>query len=116
MEGVFNFQIVKPENFMKIVIGLREHYSKPELLEQVRIFIIKSIEDGIKELSEKYKIDIKTFINNIHELKIKVSENAYDEKLLTKGIKVTFFDINKVEVDDETRKMLDIEEKFKETE
>ena len=39
LEGIFNFQIVKPENFLKIVIGLRENYSKPELLEQIRIYI-----------------------------------------------------------------------------
>ena len=51
VQGIFNFKIIKPENFIKIVIGLRDHYSKPELLEQIRVFILKSIEEGIKELS-----------------------------------------------------------------
>lgn len=113
LEGVFNFKIIKPENFLKIVIGLREHYSKPELLEQIRIYILKSIEEGIKELSEVFKIDIRTFINNIHDLDIKVSKNVYDDKLLSKGIKVTFFDINKIDVDEITRRMLEIEDKYK---
>ena len=109
LEGVFNFKIIKPDNFIKIVIGLREHYSKPELLEQVRIYILKSIEEGIKELSEVHKIDINTFVNKIHDLKIKVSQNNYDDKLLSKGIKVTFFDIDKVELDEGTAKMLELD-------
>lgn len=113
LEGVFNFKIIKPENFIKIVIGLRDHYSKPELLEQIRIYILKSIEEGIRELSEVYKIDIKTFVNNIHELKIKVSQNSYDNKLLSKGIKVIFFDIDKIELDEGTAKMLEINERNK---
>ena len=113
VEGIFNFKIIKPENFLKIVIGLREHYSKPELLEQVRNYILKSIEEGIKELSEVFKIDISTFVNKIHELDIKVSQNNYDEKLLSKGIKVTYFDLNKIDVDEETKIMLEIEEKYK---
>lgn len=112
VQGVFNFKIIKPENFIKIVIGLRDHYSKPELLEQIRVFILKSIEEGIKELSEIHKVDIKTLVNNIHELKIKVNQNFYDEKLLSKGIKLTFFDIDKFELDEETKKMLEIEEKY----
>ena len=113
LEGVFNFKIIKPENFMKIVIGLRNHYSKPELLEQIRIYILKSIEEGIKELSEVHKVDISTFVNKIHELKIKVAQNSYDDKLLSKGIKITFFDIDKIDLDDETAKMLEIDEKYK---
>lgn len=115
LEGVFNFKIIKPENFMKIVIGLRDHYSKPELLEQIRIYILKSIEEGIKELSEVHKVDISTFVNKIHELKIKVAQNSYDDKLLSKGIKITFFDIDKIDLDDETAKMLEIDEKYKNT-
>ena len=112
VQGIFNFRIIKPENFIKIVIGLRDHYSKPELLEQIRVFILKSIEEGIKELSEIHKVDIKTLVNNIHELKIKVNQNFYDEKLLSKGIKLTFFDIDKFELDEDTKKMLEIEEKY----
>ena len=76
LEGVFNFKIIKPNNFIKIVIGLREHYSKPELLEQIRIYIVKSIEEGIKELSEVHKIDINTFVNKIHDLKQRILNNV----------------------------------------
>lgn len=112
LEGIFNFQIVKPENFLKIVIGLRENYSKPELLEQIRIYILKSIEEGIKELSEKFKIDINTFVNKSEEINVKVSQNEYDSKLLSKGIKVTYFDIKKVDTDDNTKKLLELEEKY----
>ena len=60
-----------------------------------------------------FKIDISTFVNKIHELDIKVSQNNYDEKLLSKGIKVTYFDLNKIDVDEETKMMLEIEEKYK---
>ena len=112
LEGVFNFKIVAPEKFLRIVIGLRENYSKPELLEQIRIYILKSIEEGTKELSEKFKIDINTLVNKAEEINVKVSQNEYDAKLLSKGIKVTYFDIKNVDTDDNTKKLLELEEKY----
>ena len=38
---------------------------------------------------------------------------TYDNKLLDKGIKVTFFDFINLEVDSNTRNILEVEDKFK---
>ena len=112
-EVIFNFTIDRPQNFLRLVIGLRDNYAKHELIEQIRPFIIKSIQDGIKELSNDYKVDIRTLITNPSSIKVKVKENKYDNKLLDKGIKVTFFDFINLEVDSNTRNILEVEDKFK---
>lgn len=103
LRGSFDFFIKYPIMFINKVIGLRNHYSKQELIEQIRKYVVKSIEDGIKELSEKYKLDIDTIQKKSKELKIKLSENDSDKKILEYGIKLNYFDIDKVEITEKKR-------------
>lgn len=103
-EGIFCFQIIDPIKFLKnMVIGLRNHYSKQELIEQIRNYIVNSIKKGINEVSNEYKININDICEKSKEVEIQLSTNMYDEKLLEKGIKITFFDIEKLEIDNGTR-------------
>lgn len=100
-QGKFNFQIIDYSKFLeKLVIGLRANYSKQELIEQIRNYITNSITKGIKEISSEYKLNIKEICEKSKESEIKLSQNIYDEKLLEKGVKITYFDIEKLEVDD----------------
>lgn len=103
-EGIFSFQIVDSIRFLKnMVIGLRNHYSKQELIEQIRNYIVNSIIKGINEVSNEYKININEICEKSKDFEIKLSTNIYDEKLLEKGIKITFFDIEKLEIDNQNR-------------
>lgn len=103
-EGIFSFQIIDSMKFLKnMVIGLRNHYSKQELIEQIRNYIVNSIINGINEVSNEYKININEICEKSKDMEIKLSTNIYDEKLLEKGIKITFFDIEKLEIDNENR-------------
>ena len=108
-EGKFNFQIVNPCLFLSSIHGIREHFAKEELLELIRTTVANSLETGVKELSENYKLSVQVVRTQTSELEIKVSENNFDEKLANRGIKLTYFEITKFDdisdnIDDEEDK------------
>lgn len=98
IEGYYDFIIEKPKEFFSKVIGLRNHFSKQELIEKIRKYILKSIEEGINEIAEEYKLSIDTLPENSKKLEIKLKQNEYDKKLLEYGVKLTYFDIDKLDV------------------
>lgn len=98
VEGFFDFKIEDPKKLLSKIIGIRNHFSKQELIERIRKFVVNSIEKGINELSEEYKLDIKTLETKSKELEIKLKQNEYDEKLLEYGVKLTYFDISHLEI------------------
>lgn len=91
--GQFNFKIEDPFLFFSRVFGVREHYSKLELIEQIRKQAVESIQEGINELSNEYKLSIELVKTKTSELEIKVKENEYDLKLKMRGIKITYFEL-----------------------
>ncbi len=97
LDGRYDFKIENPQIFLSKVIGLRTHFTKQELIEKVRIYILSSIEEGINEICTEYKLDIDTLVKNSKELEIDLQNNKYDEKLLEYGIKLTYFDIENVQ-------------------
>lgn len=98
VEGFYNFKIEDSKKLLSQIIGLRNHFSKQELIERIRKFVVNSIEKGINELSEEYKLDIKTLETKSKELEIKLKQNEYDAKLLEYGVKITYFDISYLEI------------------
>lgn len=98
VEGFYDFKIVNPKKLLSQVIGLRTHFSKQELIERIRKFVINSIEKGINEISEEYKLDIECLESKSKELEIKLKQNEYDDKLLEYGVKITYFDISHLEI------------------
>ena len=96
-EGNYNFQIINPCLFLSSVCGIREHFAKQELIELIRTTVENSLQQGITELGENYKLSVQVVRNNSNELEIKVSENDFDEKLASRGIKLTYFEITKFE-------------------
>lgn len=97
-KGKFNFKIDDPSLFFSRVYGVREHYSKLELIEQIRKNAISSIQEGINELSEEYKLSIELVKTKTSELEIKVKENDYDLKLKMRGIKITYFELSDLDI------------------
>ena len=79
--------------------GVREHYLKYELIEQIRKNAINSIEEGINELSNEYKLSIELVKTKTSELEIKVKENEYDLKLKMRGIKITYFELSELDIE-----------------
>ncbi len=98
IEGFYDFKIVDSKMFFSKVIGLRTHFSKQELIERIRKFVINSIEKGINEISEEYKLDVEDLEKKSKELEIKLKQNEYDAKLLEYGVKITYFDISHLEI------------------
>lgn len=98
LEGFYDFKIENPKKLLSQVIGIRAHFSKQELIERIRKFVINSIEKGINEISEEYKLDIESLETKSKELEIKLKQNEYDYKLLEYGVKITYFDISHLEV------------------
>lgn len=96
--GKFNFKIDDPALFFSRVYGVRDHYSKLELIEQIRKNAINSIQEGINELSEEYKLSIELVKTKTSELEIKVKENEYDLKLRMRGIKITYFELSDLDI------------------
>jgi len=92
-KGQFNFKIEDPFLFFSKVFGVRDHYSKLELIEQIRNQAVESIQEGINELSNEYKLSIELVKTKTSELEIKVKENEYDLKLKMRGIKITYFEL-----------------------
>lgn len=97
-KGVFNFRIDDPYLFFSRVYGVRDHYSKLELIEQIRKQAVNSIEEGINELSNEYKLSIELIKTKTSELEIKVKENEYDLKLKLRGIKITYFELTELDI------------------
>lgn len=95
--GKFNFKIENPVLFLNSILGIREHYTKQELIEQIRKTVVNSIQLGINELGEEYKLSVQLVKNKTNELEIRVSQNNYDEKLAQRGIKITYFEITNFE-------------------
>lgn len=85
--------------FFSRVYGVREHYSKLELIEQIRKNAINSIKEGINELSNEYKLSIELVKTKTSELEIKVKENEYDLKLKMRGIKITYFELSELDIE-----------------
>jgi len=97
-KGIFNFVIEDPYLFFSRVFGIRDHYSKLELIEQIRKQAVESIQEGINELSNEYKLSMELVKTKTSELEIKVKENEYDLKLLEYGVKLTYFDIKEFKI------------------
>lgn len=105
--GKFNFVIDDPALFFSRVYGLRDHYSKLELIEQIRKNAINSIQEGINELSEEYKLSIELVKTKTSELEIKVKENNYDIKLKMRGIKITYFELSDLDITAESNDLIE---------
>ena len=84
--------------FFSRVFGVRDHYSKLELLEQIRVQAVNSIQEGINELSNEYKLSMELVKTKTSELEIKVKENEYDIKLKMRGIKITYFELTDIDI------------------
>lgn len=97
-KGKFNFRIDDPALFFSRVYGIREHYSKLELIEQIRKNAVSSIQEGINELSEEYRLSIELVKTKTSELEIKLKENEYDSKLKMRGIKITYFELTELDI------------------
>lgn len=98
LEGLYDFKIENPKRFISQVIGLRNIYTKQELIERIRNYILNSIEEGINEISKEYKLDVNYLSEYSKNLEVKLKQNKYDEKLAEYGVKLTYFDITKLEV------------------
>ena len=94
--GKYEFYIDKPEKFLSRVIGLRKYYSKQELIEQIRMYIIKSIEKRIEFVSKDDYIDSE-IINNFYLEQNELVQNEFDKKMLEYGIILNSFNIEKIE-------------------
>lgn len=106
-KGNFNFRIDNPALFFSRVYGVRDHYSKLELIEQIRKNAINSIQEGINELSEEYKLSIELVKTKTSELEIKVKENDYDLKLKMRGIKISYFELSDLDIIAEANDLID---------
>lgn len=93
--------------FFSRVYGVREHYSKLELIEQIRKNAIGSIEEGINELSNEYKLSIELVKTKTSELEIKVKENEYDLKLKMRGISITYFELTELDIKAEEKDQIE---------
>lgn len=98
IEGLYDFKIENPKKFIGQVIGLRNIYTKQELVERIRKYVLSSIEEGINQVSKEYKLDVKDLPEYSKKLEIELKQNKYDEKLSEYGVMITYFDINKLEV------------------
>ena len=98
LEGYYDFKIEKPIEFLSKIIGLRKRFPRQELIEKIRKYVLKSIEEGINEISHEYKLSINELPENSKKLEIKLKQNKYDEKILEYGVKLTYFDIEKFEI------------------
>ncbi len=97
-KGIFSFVIEDPYLFFSRVFGIRDHYSKLELIEQIRKQAVESIQEGINELSNEYKLSMELVKTKTSELEIKVKENEYDLKLKMRGIKITYFELTDLDI------------------
>lgn len=68
------------------------------MIEQIRKNAINSIEQGINELSNEYKLSIELVKTKTSELEIKVRENEYDLKLKMRGIAITYFELSELDI------------------
>lgn len=98
IEGQYDFKIENPKKFIGQVIGLRSIYTKQELVERIRKYVLNSIEEGINQVSKEYKLDVKDLPEYSKKLEIELKQNKYDEKLSEYGVRITYFDISKLEV------------------
>lgn len=98
LEGFYNFKIIDSYKFLGQMVGLSSYYPKEELIERIRKHVVNSIEIGINEISDEYKLDIDTLSTKSKELEIKLKQNEYDEKMLKYGVKLTYFDITSFEI------------------
>lgn len=104
IKGNFDFYIVNPNNFFEKVIGLRKHFSKQELIEQIRKYVVKSIKKSIEELLAQYNFELYDIQNKAKELQLKLTENEFDKKIFEYGVKLNYFDIEQVDVLDKRYK------------
>lgn len=90
IKGKYDFWIENPSNFLNKVIGLRNHFSKQELIERTREYINSSIREKITIL----------FKNNdvfVYENYSDNNLNEFDKKLFEYGICIKKFEIESVE-------------------
>lgn len=104
LEGHYDFKIENPKMFFSKIIGIRKYFTKQELIEKIRKYVLKSIEKGINEVLEEYNLDIKDLPENSKKLELKIKENEYDVKLLEYGVKLTYFDIDNIKISDKKMK------------
>lgn len=97
----YDFKIESPKNFLNKIIGLRKIYTKQEIIEKVRKYILDSIEKRINEELEAYKLDIEKILNSTQIIE---EFNEYDSKLLEYGVKLMNYRITKYEEIDKKNK------------
>ena len=96
LEVMFDFKISNPLSMLSKMIGLRNRFTRAELIEKIREFFINYIKNGINETLEEYELnsltDDFTIVENIF------NKEKQDEKLLEYGIEVFNFRINEFKV------------------
>ncbi len=100
LEGYYDFKIENHKMFFSKIIGIRKHFTKQELIEKIRKYVLKSIEKGINEILLEYNLNIKELPENSKKLELRLKENEYDKKLLEYGVKLTYFDISNLKIVD----------------
>lgn len=98
IEGLYDFKIENPKKFIGQVIGLRSIYTKQELVERIRKYVLSYIEEGINQLSKEYKLEVKDLPEYSKKLEVELKRNKYDEKLSEYGVIITYFNINKLQI------------------
>lgn len=77
------------------------------MIEQIRKNAINSIEEGINELSNEYKLSIELIKTKTSELEIKVKENEYDLKLKMRGITITYFELSELDIEADQKDIIE---------
>ena len=98
LEAIYDFKIKEPSKMLSKVVGLRNHFSKQELIEKIRSLILNHLEKVINETLIEYKFDIDTLINNFKELDINLKKSWNDLKLLEYGVEISNFDVKNFEI------------------
>lgn len=94
-DGLYDFKIVNTYNFLSSTLGIRDVYTKQELIERVRKDIKLLIEYDLKKSDEEYNIPIKIIKSKKNNISISADSNIFDKKLEKYGIKITRFSIER---------------------
>lgn len=95
--GKYSFKIIDPAKFMMEIAGVRDEYTKEQIVEQIRSEVIGSFQNITNSLGEDdKKIAALSLPNQTDEIRELMDKQIFDEPIRNRGLKLVTFVVESV--------------------
>ena len=106
--GTYTFKITNPALFMEKIAGVKDVYTKEDLVEQMRSEVVGAFSNILNSLSEEeHKVEALSIPNKTDEIRAIMNESVFDQSIRDRGISLVVFNVESVTLTEESKQKID---------